>query len=132
MSAHVRDVFRAALTAASPVPYYETIGVPLDLNTAADLWVTLEFPQATSERIAVGLPSCLRDTGVVIVHSVGKSGQGENAVMNLIETLRPAFSVAYLQDVRLTGTQPAFLFPADDGEWLDAVFQVGYSWDHRI
>lgn len=130
MSSHVRDVFRAALTAASPVPYYETIGVPLDLNTAADLWVTLEFPQATSERIAVGFPKCLRDSGVVVVHAVGRSGQGEDAVINLIDILRPEFEKPYLQDVRLTGTQPAFLFPADDGEWLDAVFQIGYAWDH--
>jgi hypothetical protein len=131
MSSHVRDVFRTALTAASSAPYFETIGVPLDLNTVPALWVTLEFPQTTSERVAIGFPSCLRDSGVVVVHALGRSGQGEDAVFNLIESIRPAFDKPYLQDVRLTGTQPAFLFPADDGEWLDAVFQIGYAWDHR-
>lgn len=131
MSAHTRAVFRAALTAAAaPVPYYETIGVPLDLNTAANKWVTLEFPQVTAQRTTVGLPACMRETGVAVVHVLVRSGQGDTELFDLVETIRPAFDVAYVQDVRMTGTQPAFLFPADDGEWLDAVFQIGYEWDY--
>lgn len=133
MSAHTRQAFRAAVTAAAdPTPYYETVGAVVDLNRAADTWVTLEFPQTQSDRVSLGYPACMRETGAVFLHVLARSGVGDTEVIDLAESIRAKFFAPYLGDIRIIGTQAPFLFPADDGEWLDCVTQIAYSWDYVV
>ena len=133
MSGHTRQVFKSAVvTAAAPLPYYETIGQVLDLNKAADYWVTLEFPPTIAERVSLGFPACYRESGAVILHVLGRSGQGDQAVFNYAEQIRPHFDGPFLVDVRLKGTYPPALFPTDNGEWLDVTTVINYEWDYVV
>lgn len=133
MSAHTRDVFRQALAAAAaPVLYIETIAQAVDLNTAPGIWVSLEFPQVVAERVALGYPACMRESGSVVVHVIARSGEGDGAAFALAEQLRPFFEGPYLSDVRLTGTQPPTLAPTDNGNWIDVFFSVYYAWDYVV
>lgn len=133
MSAHTRTVFRQKLAGfAAPTPYFETIATPLDLNTAPDLWVSLEFPPVTAARVSLGYPACMRETGFVVVHVLGRSGVGDAVPVDFADFLIPFFDQPYIADVRLTGVQPLGLGPTDIGEWVDVTFQVGYTWDYVV
>lgn len=132
MSAHVRTVFRTAVTAAAVLPYFDTIGQVVDLNKVPDHWVTLEFPLVQAMRVALGFPACYRERGSVLVHVIGRSGNGDAAVFDYAEQIRPFFDRAYVDDVRMVGTDPPTLAPTDNGEWLDVILPVGYEWDYVI
>jgi hypothetical protein len=132
MSAHVRDVFRAALNSASPLPYLETIGLVHDPKTLPSAFTTLEFPIAQAARIALGYPTCCRESGTVLVHVFGRSGQGDAQVLADAEALRPTFDQPFIDDVHLLGSHPPALVPSDLVGWLDVVVPVDYQWDYVV
>jgi hypothetical protein len=85
-----------------------------------------------SARVALGYPACYRETGSVIVHVIGRSGDGDSQVFNYAEQIRPFFDRPFIDDVRLIGTDPPTLSPTDNGEWLDVVVPVAYEWDYVV
>jgi len=132
MSEHTRAVFRAALVAATPLPYFETIAQAFDLNTAPALWVTIEFPLVTATRTTIGYPACFREAGTAFVHVYGRSGIGDEAPIHQAELIRTYFDAPLVDDVRMLTTMPPTLAPTDVGEWIDVILAIDYEWDYTV
>jgi len=132
MSEHVRTVFRTAIVAATPLPYFETIAQSLDLNTVPSLWCTLEFPLVTSTRTTIGYPACFREGGTVLLRVLARSGRGDTEAIHAAELLREFFDQPYIDDVRMLATSPPALAPVDNGEWIDVIVAVDYEWDYTV
>jgi len=132
MSEHVRSVFRARMVSANVLPYFETVGVVVDLNTTPDYWSTLEFAFATAARVSLGFPACFRETGTVLVHVIARSGVGDAQAFAYAEDLRSAFDGPYIDDVRIVVTHPPALSPTDNGNWIDVTVPVDYEFDYVV
>ena len=110
----VRDDFRASWTTLVPsVPFYETINDDPDHTTMPDIWATGEFVAFNEDQVALGNPSCRRETGTIIVVVSGKAGEGDSDLNTAVETIRTAYRHwASSNGVKVTQIDPPL---SDDG-----------------
>lgn len=103
-SQQVREWFREQMVAfnvAHPppdplaAPFVETVNVPVTSQGHGDVWTTLLFPPSTMERVSIGMPGCVRESGIVQVTTIAKSGVGDAAVLAVAEALRLFFANQY-------------------------------------
>jgi hypothetical protein len=87
------------------VPYLDTVNSIPNNKNLPDLWCTLEFSNATEDRISLGSPACYRELGEVTIVFVGRSGRQDDAVIDAAEIARKEFFHVNKR-VQLVGTDP--------------------------
>jgi hypothetical protein len=126
---YVRDKVRGWVNTFSTIPFYDTINFEHTPND--DLWVTVQFGFANSERVTYCKDRIIGGTFNLLVY--GSPGKGDRAVISTIETLSE-----YLFQQTDTGGklilqdyEPPMDFTQGDGvNWYGA--EVVFSYDYYI
>lgn len=130
----VRDAFRDSWATAVPsVPLHETINDDPDHTSMPDLWATVEFVAFNEDPIALGNPSCRRETGTIIVVVSGKAGEGDSALNTAVDTIRTAYRHWVSDGVKVTQIDP----PLSDegfssGRFYTMSVDISYVFDQVI
>lgn len=134
----VRQWFRAQVPLRVPsVPYRETINSSPDPRNLPDLWVTLEFANASEQRLTLGTRAIFREFGVVNIVVLGKSGKGDDTVLQAAELFRAAFSTvaetlavgAGTGDFKIDTPEPPNTDQTESGNWFLASVSCSYTLD---
>jgi|SRR6185369_710543 len=136
----VRDWFRAELQArVDDVPYYDTVNTIEKQKGLPELWLTIEFHDATENRTSLGTRACFREFGNVVIIAVGKSGVGDGPVVDLAERVRNAFFGIHVSVPYGTGSDVGFLMldaadppnteSTENGNWFLGSVSCSYTFD---
>lgn len=134
----VRTWFRNAVVARAPtIPYFDTINRMPDPRTLADLaiWDTIEFSDATEQRLTLGGRAIFKEYGQVSIIVLGLSGRGDDAVLTAAELLRSAFMDVRVQLVvgaetgtlRIDAPDPPNTDSTESGNWFLASVSCPYT-----
>lgn len=134
----VRQWFRSFVPAAVPsVPYYDTVNRMPDPTALPDVWVTLEFANASEQRLTLGKRSVFREFGIVNVVVLGLSGKGDDAPMLAAELFRTALQEIAVQlsvgaevgTLRIDAPEPPNTDATESGNWFLASVSCSYQFD---
>lgn len=134
----VRQWFRAAVLAKVPtVPYYETVNRMPDPTALPDVWVTLEFANASEQRLTLGKRAIFREFGIVNIVVLGLSGKGDEAPMLVAEMFRTVFENIVAQvpvsgemgELRIDAPEPPNTDATESGNWFLASVSCSYQFD---
>lgn len=134
----VRQWFRAFLPATVPtVPYVETVNNAPNPKSLPDLWATLEFPNASEQRLTIGTTALFREYGMVNVIVLGLSGRGDDGVMEAAEAYRAALQNVSEQvavgiqfgTLRIDAAEPPNTDATESGNWFLASVSCSYTFD---
>jgi hypothetical protein len=134
----VRTWFRAFVPTAVPsVPYVETTNQAPDPRNLPALWSTLEFSNASEQRLTLGSRAIFREYGNVEVVVLGLSGKGDSAVMQAAELFRTALTSIALPlpvgagfgDFKIDAPEPPNTDATESGNWFLASVSCSYTLD---
>jgi len=134
----VRQWFRTFVPAAVPsVPYLETINSMPNPQNMPDLWTTLEFANASEERLTIGANPIFREYGMVNIIVLGLSGRGDGDPMDAAELYRAALQGIAVQipvgaqfgDLRIDAAEPPNTDATESGNWFLASVSCSYTLD---
>ena len=133
-SKYVRDEFRDSWTTKVPsIPLYETLNDDPDHIDMPDIWATIEFVAFNESQIALGNPSCRRETGTIIVVLMTRAGQGDSDALTAAETIRTAYRHWAVTDLNITQVDPPLSDSGfSDGMWYTMSIDVSYVYDRFI
>lgn len=132
-SSVVRSDFRSALQTAFPtVQYIETIASRVDNNSLESLWHTLEFIAEGDTAIALGTPTCRRETGFARVWIGAATGSGDAAISAHADAVIATFRgyTAPSDGIRVRDTSPLSLNAESDGRFIIGYTDLRYSRDY--
>jgi hypothetical protein len=117
------------------VPYFRACGGAY--QNLPDLWATLEFSNASEQRLTLGGQAIFREYGMVNVIVLGLSGRGDSAPMQAAELFRTALSGISLQipvgiqfgDLRIDAAEPPNTDSTESGNWFLASVSCSYTFD---
>jgi hypothetical protein len=136
-----RNWFRSYLVAQVPsVPYVDTVNRAPDPSSLPDVWFTLEFSNASEQRLTLGVPALFREFGVVDVVVLGLSGRGDDIPVDTAELFRSALQDIRLQipvtdsvggngDLRIDAAEPPNTDATESGNWFLASVSCAYTLD---
>ena len=134
----VRQWFRSFLPSAVPsVPYVETVNIAPNPQNLPDLWSTLEFSNASEQRLTIGSQPIFREYGIVNVIVLGLSGRGDDAPLQAAELFRAALLNLSVQlpvgsefgDLRIDAAEPPNTDATESGNWFLASVSCSYTFD---
>lgn len=134
----VRVWFRSFVPAAVPtVPYVETINQTPDPRNLPALWATLEFSNASEQRLTLGSQAIFREYGDVNVVVLGESGKSDDAVLQAAELFRAALTGiavslsvgAGFGDFKIDAPEPPNTDATESGNWFLASVSCSYTLD---
>lgn len=134
----VRQWFRAQIPLRVPtVPYRETINSMPDPRNLPDLWVTVEFANASEQRLTLGDRAIFREFGLVNIVVLGKSGKGDDPALQAAELFRTAFTNvkevlavgAGTGDLKIDSPEPPNTDSTESGNWFLASVSCSYTLD---
>jgi hypothetical protein len=137
-SAAVRDAFKAALVAAYPGAYFDTLNTAPPFlpdegagGAAPPIWYTLVWPGSAEQRVSLGGPAaCRRETGQAEVWVIAPSGEGDADAITAADAVRELLRDKQLApDLRTLDADPAIHFTPDDGDYFAAVVAVSYVFE---
>lgn len=134
----VRQWFRTFLPATVPaIPYVETVNSAPSPKNLPDLWATLEFANASEQRLTIGTTAIFREYGMVNVIVLGLSGRGDDAIMEAAEAYRTALQNiseqvavgAQFGTLRVDAAEPPSTDATESGNWFLASVSCSYTFD---
>lgn len=134
----VRSWFRAFLPATVPaIPYVETVNSAPNPKNLPDVWSTVEFSNASEQRLTIGTTAIFREYGMVNVIVLGLSGRGDDDVMEAAETYRAALQNiteqiavdAAFGTLRIDAAEPPNTDATESGNWFLASVSCAYTFD---
>lgn len=135
----VRTWFREQIPLRVPsIPFFETINKEPPTQNLPSLWFTVEFTNPQEQRISLGERACWRETGQVGFVVLGRSGKGDDAVLDAAELIREAFrnsrpvlTVAPGEPGYLVidGVEPPDTDVSESGNWFLASLSCPYTFD---
>ncbi len=134
----VRQWFRAFLPATVPtIPYVETVNTAPNPKNLPDVWSTLEFPNASEQRLTIGVQALFREYGMVNVIVLGLSGRGDDAAIEAAEEIRAALQGIAVQvpvgaqfgTLRIDAAEPPNTDATESGNWFLASVSCSYTFD---
>jgi hypothetical protein len=132
-SSVVRSSFRAELAAAFPaLPLYDTLGVRVDNNTLPDLWAATDFIPISDLAMSIGQPACRRELGTFRCYVVGRTGNGDGAIVSMADLIGAHFQNwrDAAAQIRVTSAIPPAPSEFSDGRWLICNVDFAFSHDH--
>jgi hypothetical protein len=130
-----RTAFKNELAVAFPaLPQFATLGVRVDNNALPDLWAATDFIPAADVPIAIGSPTCHRETGTFRCFVVGKAGAGDDAIIAQADAVLAHFRRwrDKAAGIRVTGAVPPAPTEFSDGRWLISAVDFSFSHDYYI
>lgn len=134
-SAAARTAFRAELASAFPLlPQFDTLGARIDNNALPDLWATTDFIPISDVSIAIGQPTCHRETGTFRVYVAGKSGAGDAAIITQADAILAHFRTwrSAAAGIRVNGAVPPAPSEFSDGRWLICAVDLAFTHDYYV
>jgi hypothetical protein len=134
----VRQWFRTFLPTAVPtLPYVETVNSAPNPQNLPDAWATLEFPNASEQRLTLGTSALFREYGMVNVIVLGLSGRGDDTIMEAAEAVRSALQGIAVQvavgdqfgTLRIDAAEPPNTDATESGNWFLASVSCSYTFD---
>jgi hypothetical protein len=134
----VRQWFRNRIVLAVPsIPFLDTVNQIPNPKNLPDLWATIEFTNASEQRLTLGQNAIFRELGQVSIAVLGLSGKGDNAVVAAAELYREAFSAiaesvvvgAGLGYMRIDAAEPPTTDPTESGNWFLGSVSCAYTFD---
>ena len=124
--------------AVPSVPYVETTNTMPDPTNLPDVWATLEFSNASEQRLTIGAQPIFREYGLVNVIVLGLSGRGDEAPMQAAELYRAALQNISAQvplgpgqtgSLRIDSAEPPNTDATESGNWFLASVSCSYTFD---
>lgn len=134
----VRQWFRGFAPAAVPsIPYFDTVNSMPDPKNLPDVWFTLEFANASEQRLTLGSQAIFREFGIVNIVVLGLSGKGDAAPMAAADLFYAAFLnirqqipvAATIGDLRIDAAEPPNTDATESGNWFLASVSCSYTCD---
>ena len=136
----IRNFARALVQYVVPeAPFQKTISTIEQQKNLPDLWCTLEFTDAGSQRLTVGVSALWREFGSFSLVLLGKSGYGEEELTKLGEKFEryardlqqrvtdPATGIT--GKLRIENVSPPNAEPYEDGNWASCSVVCTYTYD---
>ena len=141
-SAPVRSLMRARIDGLLAPLSFEFIESINRASSAAELppqWYTLDFLAAGDERIALGIPSLMRESGVASVLLFSPQQQGDASVIDAAQLLRNAMGNYRQSDAagayfRILDAAPPNDLDGGDfrGAWYAVSVDLRYQFDRLV
>lgn len=134
----IRAWFRTFLPATVPgIPYIETVNIAPNPKNLPDVWATLEFSNASEQRLTLGTTAIFREYGMVNVVVLGLSGRGDDGVIEAAEAYRAALQNVSEQvavgsefgTLRIDAAEPPNTDATESGNWFLASVSCSYTFD---
>lgn len=112
--------------------------IHIDRGEDSSSWVAVEFPGGQEDQVSVGSPgdNLHRESGIVNIYILIESGQGANAELPALESIRNLFRAQRFADVECFAADPPSttdkISPATiQGNWYILGTTIDYSFDRR-
>jgi len=132
-SASVRQAFRDELAAAFPaLPLYATLGVRVDNAQLPDLWAASDFIPIGDIAVSLGSPACRRESGTFRCFVVGRTGDGDAAIVAQADAIAAHFRGwrKSAPQLRVTSVVPPAPSEFSDGRWLVSAVDFAFMHDY--
>lgn len=120
-------------------PYQNTIGQLTDTKNLPEIWSTLEYADAGSQRLTVGTPALWREFGTIVVVLVGKAGFGPKPleklgekIFNTVQDMQRKLTepeTGITGTLRIQNVSPPNGDDYEDGNWLQCSVSCVYTYD---
>lgn len=134
----VRTWFRQQIVARVPtLPYFDTVNTVPDNKSLPDYWVTVEFDNASEQRLTLGGQAIFREFGQVTLVVLGLSGRGDDTLLQWAEAVRTAFQAVSASVpvgagsgvLRVDAPDPPNTDVTESGNWFLASVSCPYTFD---
>lgn len=76
---------QTAITLLPEAPFQKTIGMLWQERNLPEVWSTMEYANASVQRMTIGKRAIWNETGSFTFNVLGKSGFGENAMLEMLQ-----------------------------------------------
>jgi len=135
----VHTHFKVVVPDRSGVPYQDTQGALRTQKGLPEVWCTLEYDNASVQRLTVGMPALYREYGTATAVFLAKAGHGPDELLRLGQAFADLMLANYQTTIteengivgtlRIENVSSPNPEPFEDGNWLVCSVACTYTYD---
>lgn len=135
----VHTHFKARVPDVSGVPFQETQGILRTQKGLPEVWCTLEYDDASTQRLTLGQVALWREYGTATVVFLAKAGHGPDELLRIGQAFADAMRADYqnrlteengvIGTLRIENVGSPNPEPFEDGNWLVCSVACVYTYD---